>query len=135
MSLSDPIVLSVDVLADANFADQTFGRYIGNGENYSVYNGENHSSALRNTLGFYRTFPKPQGNYRGVERSAVKTTQDVVITGADGLSQLTKPAIIETKFNRPVGLSDSDWLAIKQRHLAAIGNKILMDSLTNALVV
>lgn len=133
MSLPNTITLAVDIANDGNPVNQDFGRYIER-DNHTIYHGTDHSSVSQNLLGFYRTFPKPQGNSRGVERSSIKVTQDCVVLGSDGIANLTKPTIVKIDMNRPVGISDADFLAIRQRAAAALISEEA-GSLTNGLVI
>lgn len=133
MPLPNTITLAVDIANDNVLVNQDYDRFLER-ENHTVYTGEDNSSSAKNQITFYRTFPKPQGNSRGVERSAIKVVQDKVVLGADGLAQLTSPVIIKIDVGRPVGVSDADFLAIKMRAASALVSAE-STSLTNGLII
>lgn len=89
-------------------------------QNRSEYIAEDHTLALRNKLGLYRTFPKPSGNFKGVAKSAVKFTQDYVVEGADSTTTVTAPGIVEVSFSLPVGLTPAQTLELRMRAAALI---------------
>lgn len=131
--LDNSITLAVDIANNDVTVNQVYSRYLER-ENNSVYAGTDHSSSAQNLITFYRTFPKPQGNSKGVERSSIKVVQDSTVLGADGLALLTKPVIIKIDVTRPVGISDADFLAIRMRAVAALASASVT-SLTNGLNV
>jgi len=104
-------------------------------QNRSVYISDSHTLALRNTLGFYRTFPKPSGNFLGVAKSAVKLTEDIVVPGADATTTITVPNIGEVKFSFAVGATPAQTLAFKMRMSAMIAEQAIMADLTDKLSV
>lgn len=132
MALAQDITLSVNPSADGTtYEDQVYSRYDDSYPNRSTYIGPGHLPAeARNLLNFYRTPPKPNGNFKGVKKTALKFTEDEIVDGADGVAQLTAPDICNVEFSFPVGITDARNLAFRQRVAAAILNTTLMDSLT-----
>lgn len=132
---TDQITLSVDEQNDGvgpvNHVFTRFEEY----QNRSVYIGDSHSMAAKDTLGLYRTFPKPSGNFKGVAKTAVKFSKDVLVTGADGVSQLTAPIIVDISFAIPVGATHGDILVARQRALALLDLDAIMDPLNEQLMV
>lgn len=104
-------------------------------QNRATYIGPGHSMAARNTLGIYRTFPKIAGNFRGVSKSAVKFSQDMAVTGVDGVSTLTAPMIAELSFSFPVGVSAANQKAFRQKVLALLDLDTVMEPLNDQLMV
>jgi len=117
--------------AEVEHSYQRYEEYL----NRSIYIGENHVPAARDIIGMYRTFPKVNGNFKGVEKSSLKATKDIVVNGVDGLAQLTSPLIGEVNFSIPVGATDSDVLLLRMKLVAAIMNDGIMIPLVKQLVV
>ena len=132
---TDEITLSVDEENDGvgpvNHVYSRFEEY----QNRAVYIGPNHSIPNRNTLGLYRTFPKVSGNFRGVSKSAVKFSQDISVTGVDGVSQLSAPIIVDVSFSIPVGATHAQILIARQRALALLDLDAVMTPLNEQLMV
>jgi hypothetical protein len=131
---ADQLTLSVDAANDANPANQVYTRY-DEYQNRSTYIGADHTPDERNTLALYRTFPTKNGNFKGTAKSSVKFTQDVAVTGVDGVSSLTAPIILDLSFSVPVGAASADLVELRQRLLALIDSDSLMDSLNIQLMV
>jgi hypothetical protein len=132
--LDNVITLAVDVLNDDDTVDYDFTRsqeYV----NRTIYTGETHSLVAQDQLTFYRTFPKPSGNFRGTGKSAFKFSQDFSVTGADGLAALTSPVILEVSFSVPVGVAVADQLVARQRAIALLDMDSVMVALMNQLMV
>lgn len=131
----DVITLSVDEENDGvgpvNHAFTRFEEF----QNRAVYIGPNHSLSSKNTLSLYRTFPKVSGNFRGVGKTATKFSEDIVVLGADGVSELTAPIIIETSYSIPVGATAAQILKARQRSLALQDLDDVMDPLNSQLMV
>jgi hypothetical protein len=122
------ITLGVDEANDTVIVNHVFTRneeYL----NRSVYQSDVSSLVAKDTMTFYRTFPKSNGNFRGVAKSAVKFSKDHVVDGVDGVSQLTSPVIVEVSFSIPVGVSDADVLLMRQRCVALLDDDTVMDAL------
>jgi hypothetical protein len=128
------ITLAVDELNDTNTVDHVFGRF-DEFQNRSVYTGENHQLTARDLLTLYRTHQKVSGNFRGVAKSSCKFTQDFVIDGVDGISQLTSPLIGEINFSIPVGVVVADQLIMRQRMIALLDDDAIMVALNNTLEI
>jgi hypothetical protein len=95
----------------------------------NVYTGPNHSVGSRRLLGTYRTRPTISGNYRGTSKTAVKLTRDVPVLGADGVSTITSPRIIEVSISDPLGSPEASLVEDLQTIVA------LMDNNTFALAL
>lgn len=98
-------------------------------QNRSVYIGPNHTLGTRNTIGLYRTFPKASGNFKGVAKPSIKYTKDVLVTGVDGVSQLTAPIIFDLSMSVPVGATSSDLLIAQMVFKALLARQDVMASL------
>jgi hypothetical protein len=119
---------------DTGLVDQDYTRH----EEYlnrSIYIGENHSLSARDTISFYRTPPKPNGNFKGVGKSAFKLSEDFTVVGVDSETTLTSPAIMEVSFSIPVGLTPAQTLAFRQRGLSLLDDDALVAALIDQLTV
>lgn len=129
------ITLSVDEENDGvgpvNHVFTRFEEY----QNRSVYIGANHTMSAKDTLGLYRTFPKPSGNFKGVAKTAFKFSKDVSVTGVDGVASLTAPIIVDVSFSIPVGATHAQILVARQRALALLDLDTLMTPLNEQMMV
>lgn len=132
--LTDTVTISVDTANTGTPTSESFTRYE-EFQNRSTYIGADHTPDVRNVLGFYRTFPTKNGNFKGTSKSAVKFTQDVQVAGADGVSTLTAPIILDLSFSVPVGASTADLVHARQRLLALLDGDTLMNSLNVQLQI
>lgn len=128
------LTLSVDAANDGNPANQVYSRYE-EYQNRSVYVGATHVPDSRDMIAFYRTFPTKSGNFKGTSKSSVKLTEDISVTGADGVSSITAPLILEASFSVPVGATAAQIIELRQRLLAMLDNDTLMNSLNIQLMV
>jgi len=128
------ITLAVDELNNDTTVDYDFTRYE-EYQNRSVYIGEDHDLAARDTLTLYRTHPKVSGNYKGNAKSTLKFSQDFAVDGVDGVATLTAPVIAEVSFSVPVGVSAADRMIIRQRIIAILDDDTFMESLMNQLMI
>lgn len=131
------ITLSVDTDNDGGTTaavDAIFSRYH-EYDNRSEYIASDHSLAARNMLGLYRTQPKPNGNFKGMARSAVKNTKDFEVAGVDAVTTIVAPAIANTDFNFPVGMTPEQTLEMRMLHIAALIDDLIMVPLTDQLMV
>lgn len=134
---SNLITLAVDVDNDGGTTaavDSVFTRF-DEYQNRSEYIHANHSVAVRDKLGFYRTFPKANGNFRGTQKCAVKFTKDYAIAGVDSETSLIRPAIGETGFSIPVGLTPAQTLEFRMRMVAILLNDAVMVPLMDQLMI
>lgn len=122
------IILGVDEANDTVIVNRTYSRF-DEYQNRSVYASDLSSLTAKDQLTFYRTFPKSNGNFRGVAKSAAKFSWDRVVVGVDGVSQLTSPIIMEISFSIPVGATDADVLLMRQRGVALLDFDTIMDAL------
>lgn len=104
-------------------------------QNRSEYIHANHTVATRDKLGFYRTFPKTNGNFRGTQKCAIKLTKDYSVDGVDTETTLIRPAIGEIGFSFPVGLTPAQTLEFRMRLVAVILDDSVMGPLTDQLMI
>lgn len=135
MPQPDVITLAVDTLNNGTTNDEDYSRFDTGSANRVVYIGENHSMTTKDTLTLYRTFPKVSGNFRGTAKTAVKFSQDKVVTGVDGVAQLTSPIIVEVSFSIPVGVTEADMLIARQKAIALLDLDTVMDELNGRQMV
>lgn len=100
-------------------------------QNRASYIHALHSLSAKHTLTFYRTFPKPTGNYKGVAKTALKFSVDKIVDGVDGVSQLTSPMICEVGFSLPVGITPADSLELRQMVVAIMCDDDIMAALND----
>jgi hypothetical protein len=118
--LDNTIVLSVNEDNDDGTTpavDITYSRQV-EAENRSEYVASDHTSLTRNKLGFYRTFPKKNGNYRGSEKVSAKFTEDKEVPSIVVDEDISSPFILEVNSSCPVGVTDADKLAMRMRMAA-----------------
>lgn len=104
-------------------------------QNRALYIGPNHALSARNTIGLYRTLPKASGNFKGVAKTSIKLTKDVLVTGVDGVSQLTAPIIVDLGFSVPVGTPSADILIAEMVLKAILARQDLMVSLVEQAMI
>lgn len=95
-------------------------------QNRAVYISGTHAITAKDTLGFYRTFPKVNGNFRGVAKTAVKFSKDVSVLGVDGVSSILAPIILEVSISMPVGITAAEALIARQRMIAMLDRDDVM---------
>lgn len=132
--LDDVITLAVDEANDSNLTNHVFSRFE-EYQNRSVYTEAIHSVIARDTLTFYRTFPKVMGNFRGTAKSAMKFSKDYSVDGVDGVASLTSPLIVEVSCSIPVGIAVADQMIARQRVISLLDGDALMVKLMNQLMV
>lgn len=131
--LPNTITLAVDELNNETPVDETLTRFEEN-LNRSTYVGDSHSVEAKDTLNFYRTVPKPNGNFKGVAKTAFKFSRDTVVTGVDSTS-VSAPIIVEVSFSIPVGVTDADKLLARQRALAMLDLDSVMVPFQSQLMI
>jgi len=104
-------------------------------QNRSTYISSDHSLAVRNQLGLYRTMPKQSGNFRGVAKSAIKFTQDYQVAGVDATTTNVAPGIIDIGFSIPVGITPEQDLALRMRAVALLLQDTILAPLVGQLMV
>lgn len=132
--LDNTITLAVDEANTASTTDHVYTRY-DEYQNRSVYIGSAHALDDRDMMAFYRTSPKPAGNFKGVAKSAIKFTKDIVVEGVDGVAQLTSPIIFEISASIPVGATEAQRILARQTAIAALDDDTLMAKLMAQLTV
>lgn len=128
------ITLPVDEGNNGTTTDHVYDRFEEHLDR-TIYVTDAHLVNARDTLGLYRTHPKPSGNFRGTQKTSFKFTKDVVVTGVDGVAQLTAPLIIEVCVSAPVGTLSSDVLIARQRTLALLDNDSIMTPFMDRLMI
>lgn len=129
------VTLSVDEENDGvGPVDHVFTRFE-EFQNRAVYIGASHSISAKDTLSLYRTQPKSSGNFKGVAKTAVKFSKDLVVDGVDGVSQLTAPLIVDISFSIPVGATHAEILIARQRALALLDLDAVMTPLNEQLMI
>lgn len=132
--LPDSIVLPVDEENNATIVNETLSRFEEN-LNRTVYVTESHSVANPDTLTFYRTQPKQNGNFRGVAKTSFKFSRLAVVPGVDGSTSISAPIIIEVSTSIPVGVDAADQLLARQRAIALLDLDTVMDPLMLQLMI
>lgn len=132
--LPNTIVLAVDELNNGTPVNETLSRFEEN-LNRTVYVGENHTVQTKDLATFYRTAPKPTGNFPGVAKTTVKFSRDLTVTGNDGISTIAAPAICEVSFSIPVGTSAADMLLLRQRVMALLDLDAVMVPFQTQLMI
>lgn len=130
----DLITLAVDTANTGVTTDKDYTRYE-EYQNRSVYVGETHTPAARDTLTLYRTQPKASGNFKGTSKTAIKFSRDIAVAGVDGISTLTSPIIVEVSFSVPVGATPAATLLSRQTALALLDMDAVMAALNDQLMV
>jgi hypothetical protein len=64
-----------------------------------------------------------------VQKTSFKFTRDITVDGADGVSSITSPIIVEVNFSIPVGAESADVLLDRQTVLALLDDDTIMDAL------
>jgi hypothetical protein len=128
------ITLAVDELNTESTTDHVYSRFE-EFANRSVYTEAAHQLTARDTLALYRTFPKTNGNFPGTAKSMAKFSQDLGITGVDGLATLTSPLIGGISFSVPVGVDAAAQMVMRQRMIALLDDDTVMVALMNQLMV
>lgn len=132
--LTSPITIAVDTENTGTTENQVYSRF-DSSSNRSTYIGDGHSNVARNTLGFFRSLPKKNGNFRGTAKTSLKFTEDITVTGVDGVSALTTPLICEVNFSIPVGATEAQQLELRQRVLALLDMDSIMTPLLNTQMI
>lgn len=131
---ADQITLAVDPLNNGTTVNETFTRFE-EFQNRAVYIGEGHLPDARNTIGIYRTFPTKTGNFKGVCKTAVKSTLDVEVAGVDSNTTITAPIIMDLSFSVPVGVTTAELVKARQRLIALLDDDSFMNALNVQLMV
>jgi hypothetical protein len=99
------------------------------GENISHYGTSANLPEARDEFRLYRTYAKANGNFKGVKKSAAKTTTDYSVLAVDGVATLTSPSIIKTEFSFPVGMTEAEQILERQKHIALLSDNDVMGEL------
>lgn len=134
--LANQITLTVDHDHDGGTTpaiQETYDRY----EEYlnrSVYVHEGHTLGAKDTLAFYRTLPKPVGSFKGMAKSAVKFSKEIMVPDSVG-GEVTAPAILHLTASLPVGATSAQKLLMRQRVVALLNDDTVMNELMDKLMV
>jgi len=131
---TDTIVLPVDILNNGTPTNRTYTRSEELADR-TTYRGPEGTLSVRDAMQFYRTLPKRAGNFLGSAKMSVKFTQDKLVDTADGAGETPAPLIAEVSFSIPVGVSDADILAFRQRVIALLDNDTVMTKLNSFLEI
>lgn len=123
--LDNSITLAVDVANTGSTTDIDFTRF-DEYNNRTVYISEDHEPGMRDELSFYRTFPKPNGVFKGTRKSSFKFTKDVEVSDNQG-GVILSSVIFEVSVSIPVGVALADQVEMRQRAIAALDNDTLMN--------
>lgn len=117
--LDNVITLSVDEQNDGvGPVNHVYTRFEEN-LNRTTYIHSTHTLSAKDTLSFYRTLPKPSGNFKGVAKTATKFSKDITVLGADG-SNVTAPIIVEVSVSLPVGATAAQALIARQKAVSLL---------------
>lgn len=129
----DTITLAVDEANNATLVNHVLTRY----EEYlnrSTYISGTHDPSARDTLALFRSMPKSNGNFKGVQKTSFKFTKDVAVLGADG-SDIVAPIIVEVNFSFPVGSAAASYIERRQSVIALLDSDTIMDNLNRTLMI
>jgi len=130
--LADSIQLQVLTATPANgFLVARFAQQV----NRTDYIVSGHTTAARDQLQIYRTFPKRNGDSLGVRKCAVKYTKDIEVLNALG-DTVKMPLIVELSFAIPEGTTNNqiDAALVMPRGLLTSTSAIL-EPLTRTLEI
>lgn len=102
--------------------------------NRSIYVSPDHALHARDTMGFYRTEPKPTADFYGVAKSSVKFSKDFTVDTPDG-GTTRAPVIFEQSMSVPVGADTALVDAYFERMTALIGTDAVIQALRNKLEI
>lgn len=130
----DTITLAVDELNTDSTTDHVYTRF-DSFQNRTMYIHSGHTPVARDTLGLYRTFPKSNGNFKGVLKTSAKFSKDVEVEGIDSETTIVSPIIIEVGVSVPLGATDADVLIARQRIIALLDDDDLMVDLMSKQLI
>lgn len=119
------ITLAVDELNNGTLVNKAMSRddYSGN---RSKYIAPTHLPQMRQEMTLFRSAAKPNGNFRGVNKTSVKLTWDRSVNGADGVTTVIAPSICECGFSLPVGMTEAEMLEFRQIMVAALDHTFMV---------
>lgn len=132
--LDNILELSVDPANNSTVVTESYRRY-DESANRSLYIGDDHTLQQRNQMTLNRSFPTVVGNFKGVAKSVLKFTQDIVVDGNDGVASITAPALVTINFSLPVGITPAQAIHFRQRAIAALDDDDLMSRFSETLEV
>lgn len=124
--LANTITLSVDEANNNGTpVETTLSRYVEEA-NRSTYVTATHLPGDRDQVAFARAFPKKSGNFKGVSKSSVKFTRDVIVQDAQG-NDILVPMIHEYSCSLPVGVELSAVVRARQRMVSLLDDDTVMN--------
>jgi hypothetical protein len=129
---ANSITLAVDEENTGSTTNHVYTRF-DEYQNRTVYTEADHQLTLRDTLSFYRTFPKPSGNFKGTAKTTLKFSKDYAVDGVDGVASLIAPLIAEVSFSVPVGVTAAAQMIGRQRCISILDDDTVMVALMNQL--
>lgn len=123
--LDNTITLAVDEANNSTPVNNVYNRYQ-EFLNRTIYHFSASTLTFRDILGFYRTEPKTNGNFKGVAKTSMKITTDIEVDGVDSATSITAPLIGEVSFSVPVGATAAEAMLLRQRLIAALDDDTLM---------
>lgn len=112
--LDNTVTLSVDEQNDGvGPVNHVYTRF-DESQNRTTYIHSTHTLSAKDTLTFYRTLPKPSGNFKGVAKSATKFSKEIAVLGVDG-SNITSALIVEVSISLPVGATAAQAMIARQK--------------------
>lgn len=123
--LSNEITLAVDTANTGTTTNLTYTRF-DEYNNRTVYISADHEPSARDELTFYRTFPKPSGNFLGTRKAALKFSKELPVLDKEG-NTIMSPFIFEVSTSIPLGVSTADQVEMRQRGVAILDNDTLMN--------
>lgn len=102
--------------------------------NRSVYVHTGHSLGSKDTLSFYRTPPKPVGSFKGMAKTAIKFSKELVVPDSVG-GEVMAPVILHVTASIPVGATQEQKLLMRQRVVGLLNDDTVMNELMDKLMV
>lgn len=137
MPITTPIELDVNDDNDDGTTpvlNESFTRWQTNGTTKSIYMHSAHNLSVRDLLTFYVTFPKTNGTFKGMAKSAFKFSKDVTVLNNVG-EEIIVPIIGQCNFSLPVGATAEQAMLIRQRMVAMLNDDAVMVPLMEQLMV
>jgi hypothetical protein len=134
MSQADTITLAVDTANTGSTTNKVYSRFREE-LNKTTYRGPEGTLANRQEMAFLRKDPTRNGNSNGVATATIRFTDDVSVAGVDTTTTVEHLLVGEVSFRIPVGVSDADLLAFRQRLIAILDDDTVMTDLMGSLEI
>ena len=134
--LSDTITVAStkNTVAQDPAVDVDYTRWDDQTPNKSTYISDSHELSARDMLTFNRTFPKPSGNFLGMQKCLMKFTKDISVPGVDGVDILA-PSIVQLAYSLPCGVTEDQLIFLKSRIAALALNWTVTAAVARQLTV